>query len=99
MRTQQNLEGGCLQFLDVPEGHEPSRVPLNLPAGTFSPIEGEGWDEGARSMGSRDLPFWTRIGAVNRTALGSPHSCGSNVQRPNALEFLTTVAAARVAAA
>jgi hypothetical protein len=36
---------------------------------------------------------------MNRTAFGSPHSCGSNVQRPNALEFFTAVAAARVAAA
>src|SRR5438552_10383537 len=30
--------------------HEPARIPLNRPSGTFSPIGGEGWDEGVRFM-------------------------------------------------
>src|SRR5207247_2763024 len=32
--------------------HEPARIPLNRPSGTFSPIGGEGWDEGVRFMES-----------------------------------------------
>jgi len=32
--------------------HEPCRIPLNRPSGTFSPIGGEGWDEGVRFMES-----------------------------------------------
>ena len=31
---------------------EPFRIPLNRPAGTFSPTGGEGWDEGVRFMES-----------------------------------------------
>ena len=31
--------------------HEPVRIPLNRPPGTFSPIGGEGRDEGVRFMG------------------------------------------------
>ena len=30
--------------------HEPVRIPLNRPPGTFSPTGGEGWDEGVRFM-------------------------------------------------
>src|SRR6059036_2301711 len=32
--------------------HEPYRIPLTRPSGTFSPIGGEGWDEGVRFMES-----------------------------------------------
>src|SRR5437870_5203048 len=32
--------------------HEPVRIPLNRPPGTFSPTGGEGWDEGVRFMES-----------------------------------------------
>jgi hypothetical protein len=28
-------------------------------------------------MGSLDFQLWTRIKAMNRTAFGTPHSCGS----------------------
>ena len=30
----------------VHRDHEPFRIPLNRPSGTFSPTGGEGWDEG-----------------------------------------------------
>jgi len=37
-----------LGLATVHSDHEPNRIPLNRPSGTFSPIGGEGWDEGVR---------------------------------------------------
>jgi len=42
-------------FLGLATAHgdpEPNPIPLNRPSGTFSPIGGEGWDEGVRFMES-----------------------------------------------
>src|SRR5216117_862631 len=39
-----------LQNSDVNRSHEPVGIPLNRPSGTFSPIGGEGRDEGVRFM-------------------------------------------------
>src|SRR5438477_6098843 len=44
------MEREHLQKLDVSWDHEPVRIPLNRPPGTFSPTGGEGWDEGVRFM-------------------------------------------------
>jgi hypothetical protein len=41
-----------LAIFDVHWDHEPVRIPLNRPPGTFSPTGGEGWDEGVRFMES-----------------------------------------------
>src|SRR5207249_7159890 len=40
---------------DVNRSHEPVGIPLNRPPGTFSPIGGEGRDEGVRFIGSEHL--------------------------------------------
>src|SRR5207237_5196606 len=42
---------GHLQNSDANRSHEPVRIPLNRPPGTFSPTGGEGRDEGVRFMG------------------------------------------------
>ena len=39
-----------LSFSRMHWDHEPVRIPLNRPPGTFSPTGGEGWDEGVRFM-------------------------------------------------
>ena len=44
------MESEHLQSFDVSWGHESVGIPLNRPAGTFSPNGGEGWDEGVRFM-------------------------------------------------
>jgi hypothetical protein len=49
------MESENLPNSDVSWGHEPLRIPLNRPAGTFSPTGGEGWDEGVRLMGGENL--------------------------------------------
>ena len=36
--------------------HEPVRIPLNRPPGTFSPTGGEGWDEGGTVHGKSPAP-------------------------------------------
>src|SRR5436190_1180398 len=46
-RFMENL----LSHLRMPWENERFRIPLNRPPGTFSPIGGEGWDEGVRFMG------------------------------------------------
>jgi hypothetical protein len=48
---QRFLESEHLPNADVSWGHEPLRIPFIRPSGTFSPIEGEGWDEGVRFRG------------------------------------------------
>src|SRR6185436_6839115 len=47
---------GNLQRLDRQCDHEPSKFPLSRPAGTFSPIGGEGWDEGGGSVHGETRP-------------------------------------------
>ena len=53
------MESEHLQNLDVSWGHEPVGIPLNRPPGTFSPIGGEGRDEGVRFMESLGPPYET----------------------------------------
>ena len=40
------MKSKYLQDLDVSWGDESIEIPLNRPAGTFSPTGEEGWDEG-----------------------------------------------------
>ena len=58
-RREQNVLSRPVQltFVESPHSlfrkhrdHEPVRIPLNRPPGTFSPAGGEGWDEGVRFM-------------------------------------------------
>src|SRR5437870_11371759 len=53
-----------LQDLDANRGHESVGIPLNRPPGTFSPLGGEGRDEGVRFMESLDAIFVAH-GAMN----------------------------------
>src|SRR5438093_13566712 len=49
-RTKGRLMESPHDFCAVHWDPEPNRFPLNRPSGTFSPIGGEGWDEGDRFM-------------------------------------------------
>jgi hypothetical protein len=46
--------------------------PLNRPAATFSPTEGEGWDEGARMF--PNTPLFRRIYDFYRTIQSLPNT-------------------------
>jgi hypothetical protein len=77
-----------LQNFDANRCHEPLDIPLNRPAGTFSPTGGEGWDEGVRCMESFHVPeiaqgmrrrilFWAKppprhLGGYERPVHGRP---------------------------
>jgi hypothetical protein len=41
-----------LSFFRIHWDHEPVRIPLNRPSGTYSPNVGEGWDERVQFMES-----------------------------------------------
>src|SRR5438046_3889588 len=53
-----------LQNSDVNRSHEPVGIPLNRPSGTFSPIGGEGRDEGGGSW-KAPFRFCACIGTMN----------------------------------
>src|SRR5881396_3426343 len=60
------MEREHLQNSDVNRSHEPVGIPLNRPSGTFSPIGGEGWDEGAGSWEASTISE-SRIGVHEPT--------------------------------
>src|SRR6266516_5722882 len=49
-RTKPRFMESPFSFFRMHCDHEPVRIPLNRPPGTFSPTGGEGWDEGVRFM-------------------------------------------------
>jgi hypothetical protein len=72
---------GCPRIRKHAEAWTPNRVGLSQLA-TLLPEICRGATAEARVMGTADLQLGTRIGAMDRSALGTPHLCGRTLHPP-----------------